>query len=286
MKPRLLILVLAAFAASCSGPVATPRSMAFTVDAPVGDEAYTCFAFAANANEPYIHAIRWTIPDDSSVIVHHATLYAVPLWLGPDVGPCWDMPTPSTGLHAWVPGTGSMELPNGMALVLPSDTTKYVIQVHALRSQAGAAAKASVSVDASATKPAIAASWLVVTAPIPAIRPRQTETSSASCTASAAVHVGLAWPHMHRIGKEFHGSVLRGAAPPEALVDVTSWNFGLQRAYATNTDLAAGDRVQTTCVWENPSDQYVFGGPKSTDEMCHQALLVWPAENAKWTDCP
>jgi hypothetical protein len=169
---------------------------------------------------------------------------------------------------------------------LPPDTTKYVIQVHALRSQAGPAAAASVSVEASSVRPSIAATWLVVAAPIPAIRPRQTETSSGSCAASAGLHVGLAWPHMHRIGKEFHGSILRGAAPPEALVDVTSWNFGLQRAYPANTDLAAGDRVQTTCVWENPSDQYVFGGPKSTDEMCHQAILVWPAENAKWADCP
>ncbi len=87
---------------------------------------------------------------------------------------------------------------------------------------------------------------------------------------------------MHLAGQEFHGAVLRQDGTTMPLIDVVPWDFYRQLTYTVDVDVSAGDQIQTQCIWFNQTDNYIFGGPLTTDEMCNQALLVWPASSAFW----
>lgn len=282
---------LAALAALACSTAPTPpaATFSFAVDAPTGAEAYTCFAFdVSDMDGRFVTAIRWAPPVNATGgALHHATLFALSSWSGGDVSTCWDMPSPATGLHVWAAGGDSLVLPSDMGIALPKGTTKLVVQAHVIRTSDGPASSASVTVETTTARPARVAAWLVASAPIPALRPKIAEASTATCTAGGNFHVALDWPHMHLAGTEFHGSVVRADGSVTPLVDVVPWRFDAQRTYALDVPVSAGDAVVTTCDWLNATDSYIFEGPKTSDEMCNHALLVWPEEQATWSgSCP
>lgn len=265
-------------------------TVTFPVDAPVGSEMYTCYAFdpGSFANR-WVTSITWAPPPaDPNVFMHHATLYAVPSWSQGQVSTCFDMPSPATGLQVWVPGSGDLVLPSDMGLELPKDFSTLVVQVHAIRIAAGPPQQGTVTLDTTTVPPARIAAWLPMTAPIPALRPHMIDSSTATCTAGGDFHVIRDWPHMHLAGKEFHGAVVRqGTGAIDPLVDVVPWDFYTQKTYDLDVAVSSGDAIQTQCIWENDTDNYIFAGPRTTDEMCNQALLVWPSVNATWSGaCP
>lgn len=260
-------------------------TLAFAVDAPSGSEIYTCYAFDAGAlRDRWVKSITWSPPPAGNVVMHHATLFALADWSQGDVSTCFDMPAPATGLHVWVPGGNSLALPDDMGVEVPQSTSKLVVQIHAIRTSDGPSLPAQVTIETTDVEPARVAAWLAMTAPIPALRPHMIDSSTAVCTATADFTVIRDWPHMHLAGHEFHGAVVRkGTGSTDALVDVVPWDFYLQRTYEVNVSVGAGDAIQTSCVWENDTNDYIFGGPRTTDEMCNQSLLVWPASHASWS---
>jgi hypothetical protein len=281
MRRALGLLLLLA----CDSPAPPIVTLTFPVDAPVGGETYTCYAFDAGSfQDRWVTSITWEPPPPGDVIMHHATLYAVSSWSQGDVSTCFDMPSPATGLHVWVPGSDGLILPSDMGLELPKDTSKLVVQVHAIRPTQGPAGEGQVTISTTSVPPARVAAWLPMSAPIPALRPHMVDSSTATCTAGGDFHVIRDWPHMHLAGKEFHGAVVRqGTGALDPIVDVVPWDFYRQETYDVDVAVSAGDGVQTTCVWENDTDSYIFGGPRTTDEMCNQSLLVWPAASASWS---
>jgi len=116
--------------------------------------------------------------------------------------------------------------------------------------------------------------------PVPAIRPHHVETAQGACALAAPVHLFSVRPHMHRIGQDIRVSLLGLDAGTTSLVDVKPWNFLAQRRYPLDVDAVAGDRIQTTCVWNNRSDSYVLPGLLTENEMCNAALIAWPAASA------
>jgi hypothetical protein len=106
------------------------------------------------------------------------------------------------------------------------------------------------------------------------------ETSLGSCTLPAAAHLWSVWPHMHLAGKEISVDVLRRDGTTTALVDVNPWIFHQQRTYPLAVDAMAGDTLETHCTWQNTTDQYILPGPRTEDEMCTTALILWPADAA------
>ncbi len=280
MRRWLLLLV-----ASCFSEPAPPiLTFTFPVDAPTGSEMYTCYAFdAGSLDHRWVRSIAWTAPPDGDVVMHHATLYAVKDWSQGAVSTCFDMPSPATGLQVWVPGSDSLVLPDDMGLELPAGTSSLVVQVHAIRIAAGSPAQGAVVIDTTSVLPNRVAAWLAMSAPIPALRPHLTDTSTAQCTVAGDVHVIRDWPHMHLAGHEFHGAVIHADQTTTPLVDVVPWDFYHQITYEMDASITAGDQIQTTCIWQNETNDYIFAGPKTTDEMCNQSLLVWPAANANWS---
>ena len=96
------------------------------------------------------------------------------------------------------------------------------------------------------------------------------------------MHVVTPTPHMHLLGTSFQGAFVRPDGTRSVFVDVPAWNFDEQKTYEVDRDVAAGDGVETDCTWTNTTDAYVLPGSSTHDEMCGQALIVWPARTAAW----
>jgi len=85
---------------------------------------------------------------------------------------------------------------------------------------------------------------------------------------------------MHQVGSEFHGALLRGSERLP-IVDVGRWDFTHQRTYDVDIQAEAGDLLETTCVWDNPTSEYVLPGLFTANEMCTFGLIGYPAEAAR-----
>jgi hypothetical protein len=193
--------------------------------------------------------------------------------------PCDPIPTPVTVLPLYAQGGEATTLAEGVSILLPETATGFFVQLHLLRFGEGAD-EASVDLVASDTPPEHLAAWVDDFAPVPAILPHASVTSTAECHFPGPVHVAGSWPHMHRIGASFHGTVVRADGSREALVDVDPWVFDHQVLYTVDAALAPGDAVETACTWLDTTPYVVNAGPFSSDEMCNQGLVIWPREAA------
>lgn len=248
-----------------------------------GDEAYLCFGFdvpRVAAGAPLLQGIDVRAPPAGAVALHHTALFATAEAF-PD-GPvrCESMPESALELRVWAPGSGALELPDGVALALPDGAARLIVQAHVMRVDEGPASDVAVDLCTAAGRPEHVAAWMPARAPVPAIRPHHVETSTAACTVASPLHLLSVWPHMHRTGAEIHGALLGADGARRAIIDVVPWDAEDQRTYSIDLDTASGDRIETTCVWENPGADYVFPGPGIDDEMCSQSFVAWPREAA------
>lgn len=244
-----------------------------------GSEDYLCFGFdAAHLAGLAVERITWSPPRGGGVTLHHATAYAL-LEPFPD-GPlsCTTMPANAAGLHVWAPGDQPLIMPEGFALAIPEATTKIVIQAHVLRLSDAPASVASLELKVADRPPDHLAAWHSTFADVPTIPPHGQATATSGCRARAAVHTLFAWPHMHRLGTAFHGAVQRAGGGVVPLVDVPAWDVARERTYAVNVDIAEGDVIAIGCTWLNPGSTVVTGGYATTDEMCTQGIISWPAD--------
>ena len=67
---------------------------------------------------------------------------------------------------------------------------------------------------------------------------------------------GLLWaafPHMHQIGSSIRVDLVRADGSKSCVINVPKWDFHWQGSYQFTQPIKvnAGDRLQTTCVWDN-----------------------------------
>jgi hypothetical protein len=259
--------------------VLTTLEMHLDPAAPVGADAYACLGFdAGGAAGAAIHALRWT-PPSGAVRIHHAMMFATADLTGVGAVPCDPMPSPAVVLPLYAPGGEATALAAGVSIAVPATATGIFVQLHLLRFGTGAD-EAEVDLVASEAPPAHLAAWVDDPAPVPVIPPDASVTATAQCRFPGPVHVVGSWPHMHRLGASFRGTIARGGGGSDVLVDVPTWDFSHQPLYSLEADLAAEDAVETGCTWINTTPAAVRGGPSSSDEMCNQGLVIWPSELA------
>ena len=257
--------------------------VSFRVDPqiPAGNEQYVCLVLdAPPLAGRFLRSVRWT-PPGGAVAIHHATLYG---FRGDHAsGPvsCAMQPEGTALVHVYTPGAVPLALPPGVALELPPDTAGLAVEAHALRLADGAADTSFVELLLTDGRPDHVAGWVDDRAPVPTIDPHTDVASTGRCRFGATVHVVSTWPHMHRAGKSFYGSVVRHDGRRESFVELDHWDFSHQGMYPRDVTLEAGDAIETLCVWANPTDSPIFPGSLSTDEMCNQGLYVWPVEDAR-----
>jgi hypothetical protein len=243
------------------------------------NEAYGCFAFDSSALGGPLRSASWNLGSENGVVLHHATLYTTSeLRPRGRLFDCDPMPLDALAVHVGVPGSESFALPPDTGMVLRSDTRSLIVEVHMFRSGDGPDT-ASLSMCTATNTPARLAGRFAHGAPVPALRPRHTETSTARCRMPRDLDLLSSWPHMHRLGKGFHAALLRGDERLPIL-DLETWDFNQQLTYPVEVHVQAGDVLETTCVWRNDSEQYVLPGLFTNDEMCAHGLMGFPADAA------
>ena len=245
-----------------------------------GEEAYLCYAIDVDGiSGVHVGRVSWH-PPAGPVFLHHASLFAAAGL--PDVGPvpCDPMPTRVAALGVYTPGIEPLQLPAGVGIELPVGTQRLLVMAHTMRHADGPSEPTYVDLELAAEPVLHSVNWVDVFAPVPNIYPADPISSVGSCRFDVPAHIVSVWPHMHRIGSEFHGVIVRADGTREALLDVKPWDYNHQYIYSVDVQLQPGDTVQTQCRWVNPTGNVVVGGPYSTDEMCNQGLLVWPFDSA------
>lgn len=283
---RAVLMATCWIALSCATPVGpsnTDLQLAFAPDAPIGDEAITCFGFDAGEHAGRIVCgMEWSIAGGAAPL-HHAILYADPTRDFVGEVPC-DLPPPaSTSLGGWLPGASTtLLLPDGVGMLVPEVTQTLVVQAHAIRTSEGPVTPSSVRVQFCDAPPLHVASSISLVADVPTIAPHTAASAMVTCTVSAPTHVVRLWPHMHRAGTRI---AIASSQSPTPLVDVVPWDFEHQIGYLTgDTLLAPGDALRVRCDWLNGTDAPIEPGPLTRDEMCSVGVLAWPA-GAQWSSC-
>jgi hypothetical protein len=262
-------------------PTLDVQTLHFRSDPPIapGEETLTCHVVNVPGLEgSYVRALAWS-PAEGPVAVHHLTMSVAPPDTPVGTYPCGI--TPATGvMFIFALGSERLTLPPGVGLRLPYGTTRVYLEAHVLRSAAGQGARTYVDLGLSHTKPAHEAAWLDVPGKVEPILPHTSGEATGSCRFDADVRLIGTWPHMHRLGRSFAGTVRRASGGEESLVTVDPWDFDHQPMYLRDVSLSAGDAILTRCTYQNDGDAAVEGGPFSSDEMCNQGLWVWPSEAA------
>ena len=278
---------------SAGGPVAdcTPVSfVAHGAQAPndptpfntaPGGEHYQCFNFKAPWNEP-VHGIEFNAIIDNSKVVHHWLLYstATPLADGTSA-PCAGVHPDAVLVAGWAPGATDVKMPPGVGAELPWGPQGHLIlEVHYNNATGSVEADRS-GVEVCATtelQPETATvSWLGTE--LIAIAPNSPGVASSTCTPNhpGPITILRSWPHMHQLGRSFRTEILRADGSTEMLIDVPSFDFDYQIGYDTPAVIHPGDRLVTTCEYQNPNPVTVTFGPRTADEMCYNFVTAYPA---------
>jgi hypothetical protein len=109
--------------------------------------------------------------------------------------------------------------------------------------------------------------------------PHQATDVNATCTpkySDGDIHIIQSRPHMHQRGIGFTSLVQRANGSTETMLDVP-FDYNNQIAYHTDMVLSAGDKLLTTCKFQNDTDRTIVLGSTTDDEMCLNDITAWPA---------
>lgn len=114
-----------------------------------------------------------------------------------------------------------------------------------------------------------------------ALPPNETTTISGSCTVTAPQKVFALFPHMHQYGTHFKTELVVGGTPQ--VLNDAAYSFDHQAVLSFEPiQLNAGDSINTTCTWTNPTSSTVVDGESSTTEMCYSIMYRFPRQPAEF----
>jgi hypothetical protein len=112
------------------------------------------------------------------------------------------------------------------------------------------------------------------------VRPGATQDVTGTCPndSNAPITIIAFWPHMHNLGRNMRSTVRRSNGMMEAVFD-KPFQFDHQYYYslAPQIVLAPGESITTTCTFDNDTDAAVQFGESTTEEMCYQFTVAYPA---------
>jgi hypothetical protein len=267
-----------------------------------GQDEYRCFVIDPKLTASF-NLIAVGVHSTNPAIVHHTIVYAqlakdqaaVDALDAADPLPgyeCFGGPGWAGAISVGAAAVGSLPqpFPNGSGAPLPAGT-RYVVQVHYNYDNGRGANRIAVQAWSAATLTQVphGLGTANYTFDIPPGAVGVTATAmgdfTMTPTAGNQTKPGLLWsafPHMHQIGSSIRVDLLRADGSKSCVINIPKWDFHWQGAYtfAQPIKVNAGDRLQTTCVWDNSaSHQPIVNGqvqqPKdvrfgegSTDEMC------------------
>ncbi len=276
-------------ALSCTPDVVLRKAAPYTMGAAVEDET-KCFGIELPAAADKRQIIAMAPRVDNAAIVHHFLVFQVPTAQPQEAFDCALFPPNWELLYAWAPGAPAQELPEAAGFPIEAGAdTHLVLQMHYNNYGNASSLVDDTAVELCTTTvlrpydagvmsfggvdfvlPPNAASTLTCAFDVPR------EASS-----SMPIDVFQAWPHMHALGRSMKTVVTHAGGAEETLVD-TDFSVTSQVLYPAALQIGAGDRVTTTCGWENLTSEPVPYGEASNMEMCFNIVGYYPKIAAPW----
>lgn len=252
---------------------------------PAQRDSYVCFAFKA----PWpgqAHALSFHPIVDDDRVLHHWLLYATAGDVARE-GEIFDCNGRHPGMAlvaGWAPGgTPAVMPPDVGQEVPPGPNGTFVLEIH-YHNPNGLDAPDNSGVRICATetlRPNTAAvHWLgAERGPaniLPFSVPSGRSEVNGRCTPrlNQPVNIISSTPHMHRRGVNMRSVIRRASGGSEVLID-EPFDFENQIIYQTPATIFPGDRIETTCTFQNPGGRASFG-TSSDDEMCYNFVVAWP----------
>ena len=266
------------------------------------EDDYRCFVLDWPSDAPVSTVTGYTVVPDDTRIVHHVIGYIVPPeWAdeydaldGADGKPGYSCfggaggpaPTYSTEepdgvrwLGGWAPGGMGGEFPEGTGIVVQGGS-RIVVQVHyhPLPEEPDRADQSSIQVMVDNGVPM--SSWALIQ---PFADPAWIDTDNMEIPAGGTgvghtMNLTMPSPfiiytanlHMHTMGKTARIALKRQDGTEKCLLDIPRWDFEWQFPYRLTEPVyvEAGDQIELSCTWDNPSGSDVYWGDGTGDEMC------------------
>jgi hypothetical protein len=240
-------------------------------------EGYYCFSFHVPLSSK-THGLAFYKHIDNKQVIHHWLLYKMitPQFDGLALG-CIGFHIDGALLAGWAPGGGDWILPKDVGMDLGGGD--FLLEVH--YSNTGPATTDTSGVDICSTsqlRPVSAGLFWLGTMDID-IPAAGTGTAQSHCTPQIQepLHILRSWPHMHRLGRHLTTTVVRaGSGATEPVIDVP-FDFNYQNQYDTPFVVNPGDRLDTTCTYDNRTGASSVGfGESTSSEMCFDFTVAYP----------
>lgn len=243
-----------------------------------------CFYFKSPFENGSVATAFAPIIDDARV-VHHFILFetATPQADG-TFGRC-KMPLDATFVTGWAPGGTNRVMPADVGMKLPGKEKWLILQLHYWNVAGYADSKDASGVSMCIEKTPRKNTAVVSTLGSLAINvPAKSMGVEASgeCTPATTepVYILSSSPHMHGRGRALRTDLWRGGDPTksESIVKVDNFDFNAQASYPLDKPIVVnpGDKLKTTCVYDNPTSTPAFFGEKTEDEMCFNFVFAYP----------
>jgi hypothetical protein len=243
------------------------------------NDLYWCFVL-----DPQLAAARdlvaMNIVPGQTNEVHHVIVFRDPGGQGSAGKPATGYEcngAPGEMLTGWVPGSGPLQLPAGVGMTIsPGD--KLLMQVHYHKDPAVPTTPDSTAADLYFSATSTPEHAYVVWAGTPLFTIPANTTGYAvnsTCTVNGNWKLLGVAPHMHQHATRF-ASNIAAASGNACLMNIPRWDFGWQGGYFLSqpVQLAVGDKISTTCTYDNATASQIKFGEATTDEMCFGFLYV------------
>lgn len=250
----------------------TIASIDWTLPPPTGDtepETYRCKTITV-PEDMYIAAFRPLDPDGT----HHTVLTASKTPVRDDGEfDCYFPEQLPIALNATGVGSGEMTFPEGVGFELEAGQ-QIMLNVHLFNASDSELSGTS-GVEVYVVPKASITQLATVSAKIDPeleIEPGIGQTETGSCTVLEGGHVYHWWPHMHKLGRRMSITINGEMVFDEA------YSFESQAYRPADIDIEAGDVIDFTCTYDNPTDDVVGFGGSTNEEMCF--LAFWHTNEA------
>jgi hypothetical protein len=246
-------------------------------DVPLEDDHYECFYFIVPWTDKR-QAFRIDPIIDDTRVVHHWLLYSSPSGVAGTHSSCVGIHPDATLVSGWAPGGPSQVLPEDVGMQMPDGGT-FLLEVHYnnVARHADAKDRSGVRLCSSTKLRKNEAATHTLGMELFALAPSKKSDVSGTCTVPAESTILSMSPHMHQLGRRMRTIVEREDGTKETVFD-RGFDFSDQRVYQLDEPLKVGpgDRIRTTCTFDNASNKLVPFGESTDSEMCFNFVLAYP----------
>lgn len=240
--------------------------------APAGRESHPQVAWDAPWGNEQVQAIAFRSITDNAAVLHHWILSA----------------RPGGMIFGWAPGEEEIQgMPADVGMQMPTGPGSLNLDMHYYNTTGTSAQPDKSGVEVCVVKRAkfrknnagIATRLSPFLINIPPNA--KGYEAKASCTVGGTTPITLlnASPHAHKLAKRMIFTLKRKGGGELITMHDGPFMFGEQGTYELNPPVVAqpGDVINTTCVFDNPSNKTVTFGESTDNEMCFNFAMYYPA---------